>query len=84
MNHNEANNYKPPTEKQRAARTRNWHVKQLRAYYHLCPPPVTSWTRLKIQRLIDEELKRLGAESETKRSEQKMRELIEAENREEV
>lgn len=62
-----AKHKKQPTEKQIKARTRNWRVKQLRAYYHLIPPGVSKEGRKKLQAIIDEELEKLEAEPETKR-----------------
>lgn len=71
---------KPPTTKQQEARTRNWHIRQLRAFYHLCPPPVLPSVRKKIQKLVDGELKRLRAESETERVENRLQELKQRES----
>lgn len=68
---------KSPTEKQIKARSRNWHIKQLRAFYYLIPPPVSKRSRLKIQSIVDHELEFLGAESETKRSEERYKKMEE-------
>ena len=64
-----------PTETQRKARTRNWHLKQLRAYFHLCPPPVSPSARKTIRQIIDGEILRLGGESEIKRQEELRKDL---------
>lgn len=70
------NRYKKPTTKQTEARTRNWHIRQLRAFFHLVPPPVPLESRIKIQQLIDEQIVALGAESELQRQMKRDRELI--------
>lgn len=66
------------TNKQEKARTRNWHIRCLRAYYHNCSVQDHD-TKLAVKALIDKELERLGAESETarvvKREEELMKEL---------
>lgn len=54
------------TDKQRAARDRNWRIFQLRGLYY-------NWRGLdpdlndQLKQLVDEQLARLGAESETDR-----------------
>lgn len=65
---------KPPTEKQIKACERNWYIRKLRAYFHLCP--IREGERGKqIQALIDKELISLGAESEIARQEQRYKDL---------
>ena len=64
------------TKLQVEARTRNWHIMQLRAFFHLVPPPVPLETRIKIQQLIDEQIVALGAESELERQMKRDRELM--------
>ncbi len=68
-------NKKKPTKKQEAAWKRNWHVRQLRAFFHLVPPPVSPVVRKQIKELVDGELLRLGAESEILREEERARDL---------
>jgi hypothetical protein len=63
-----------PTKKQTLARTHNWHIKQLRAFFHIIPPPVSPAVRNTIRQLIDEEIIRLGAESEILREEKRKHE----------
>lgn len=63
--------------KQDLARERNWKIKQLRAYFHLVPPPVSPHIRQRIQKLINAEIVKLGAESELLR-EKKRKERLEA------
>lgn len=60
--------YRASSAKQDAARSRNWYIKKLRAYFHLCP--IREGERGKqIQKLIDAEIVSMGAESEVKRHE---------------
>lgn len=47
------------TEKQIKARTRNWQIRQLRAYYHLMPPCVRPEARKRIHEIIDKELEEI-------------------------
>ncbi len=68
--------FKTPSEKQVKAWTRNWHICRLRAYFHSCP--LIGEARTKIQKLIDLEIIKLGAESEILR-EAKRREELERE-----
>lgn len=62
---------KLPTERQKAACTRNWKLRQLRAYFHLCPCHMTPLAKESIQQLVDDEIIRLGGESEIKRVEER-------------
>jgi hypothetical protein len=62
-------NEKTPTKKQVDARERNWYIRKLRAYFHLCP--IRNVRGEKIQKLIDLEITSLEAESEIKREEQR-------------
>ena len=50
--------------KQEAARARNWSIRQLRALFHLTPASMNPTAREEIQKLIDREIIKLGAESE--------------------
>lgn len=69
---------KTPTQKQRDAWNRNWHIRQLRAFFHSIPPPVPPDVRIRIQRLIDDCLVRqLGAESEIERERERERKMAE-------
>ena len=63
-----------PTEKQIQSRTRSWHIRQLRAFFHMIPSPVSSEAVNKIQEIIDSEIVRLGAESEIVREHKRRRE----------
>lgn len=65
---------KPPTQSQNEARSRNWEIRKLRAYFHLCP--IRSKRGKQIQALIDKELVRLGAESEIEREKQRYRQMM--------
>lgn len=58
---------KQPTEAQRAARTRNWAIRKLRAYYHLCPAEMGNDRARQIKDLVDQALVAMGAEAETPR-----------------
>jgi len=64
---------KKPTEKQEAAWRRNWYIRRLRAYFHLCP--IYGLAGKSIRELI-----RLGAESEILREKKKKKELEERDN----
>ncbi len=66
--------YKALTDKQAAAQTRNWRIRRLRAYFHLCP--LFGEARAKIQELIDFEIISLGAESEILREAKRLKELF--------
>lgn len=70
--------YKTPTAKQKVAWERNWNVFKLRGFYNLVPSCVSKQAREKIQKLIDAELKKLGAESETARQEKRRRKIEDA------
>lgn len=64
---------KPPSKKQDEARSRNWYIRKLRAYFHLCP--IREGDRGKqIQSLIDQELISIGAESEIVRTKKRIEE----------
>ncbi len=71
-------NKKKPTNKQAIAWKRNWHIRQLRAFFHLVPPPVSPVVKKQIQQLVDSEIMRLGAESEILREESRGRDLEES------
>lgn len=62
--------YKPSSTKQNRARERNWYIRKLRAYFHLCP--IFEGRGKQIQALIDEELISIGAESEIERTKKRI------------
>jgi hypothetical protein len=74
-------NGKKPTAKQVQARQRNWHLKQLRAFFHLIPPAVPYDTKVQLRYIIDCEITRLGGESEIKRQDLKFHYTLEQLNR---
>lgn len=55
--------YQPPTEKQKAARQRNWHIRRLRGLYAQCGI-LTHGNRTLARQAINNELLNLGARAE--------------------
>lgn len=64
---------KTMTQAQIDARNRNWYIRKLRAYFHLCP--IREGERGKqIQAIVDAEIISLGAESEIEREAKRAKE----------
>jgi len=55
--------YQPPTEKQKAARERNWRIRRLRGLYVQCGM-LTPDNRAIARKAINDELLNLGARAE--------------------
>lgn len=66
-------NGKVPSWKQIKARERNWYIRKLRAYFHLCP--ILGKEGEKIRRIIDREIRRVKAEPEGKRAKHRQKEF---------